>query len=416
LSGKGKLADQLPHLCSTCFKEKNYLLLLDDFEQNMEGEVGKCEKLPGVLLPEAAELLKTLLHYLPNCGNMTQLLITCRYDFTLTEQGLDLVAERLEKVWLTGFQDSEKRKKALALKHISQCKDLDLRQRLVQEGLGNPLLMEWLDVLVGEMKTAEIHRLPEAIAGKQEEYVRRLVLRELVKQGGDAMESFLQILGIYRLPVEERGVKQVAEKAGLQEWEKLLNKGMGLSLVEFDRVRQVYQLTPLLRAEMFKELKEKHIFHHAAFDYYKIQCESREGIDPVLSEEWIYHALGCGDLKNAVEQGIRLVKYLRDSFAVREARRIGEWVLEEKKKKMELSGESDVALLNETAAALGNLGDFNKAIAYYEKALAMDRSIFGATHESMARDLNNLGNAWREKGSPGKPWISWNNRSLLSTA
>jgi tetratricopeptide (TPR) repeat protein len=398
-SRKGKLIDQLANLCSTCFKQQNYLLLLDDFEQNMDGE---CERLPGVLLPEAAELLMTLLHYLPNSGNMTQLIITCRYDFSLTEQGQDLVEERLEKVWLTSFQESEKRKKAQELEHISQCKDHDLRQRLVGEGLGNPLLMEWVDVLVGKMKTAEIERLLEAIEGKQEEFVRRLVLHELVKQGGNEMESFLQILSIYRHPVEKKGVEQVVEKAGLQEWEELLKKGMGLSLVEFDRVRQVYRLTPLLRDEMFKELKEKHIFHLAAFDYYKTLCESLEVIDPVLNEEWIYHALGCGELKTAVAQGICLVKHLRDSLASRESRRIGEWVLDEKKKKQELSDINDATLLNETAFSLKSLGDFNKAIEFYEKALVIDRSIFGDYHESIARDLNNLGNAWREKGEPGK--------------
>ncbi len=399
LSRKGKLIDQLANLCSTCFKQQNYLLLLDDFEQNMDGE---CERLPGVLLPEAAELLMTLLHYLPNSGNMTQLIITCRYDFSLTEQGQDLVEERLEKVWLTSFQESEKRKKARELEHISQCKDHDLRQRLVGEGLGNPLLMEWVDVLVGKMKTAEIERLLEAIEGQQEEYVRHLVIRELVKQGGYEMELFLQILSVYRLPVEKSGVKQLVENAGLQEWVELLKKGMGLSLVEFDRVRQVYRLTPLLRDEMFKELKEKHIFHLAAFDYYKTLCESLEVIDPVLNEEWIYHALGCGELKTAVAQGICLVKHLRDSLASRESRRIGEWVLDEKKKKQELSDINDATLLNETAFSLKSLGDFNKAIEFYEKALVIDRSIFGDYHESIARDLNNLGNAWREKGEPGK--------------
>jgi len=38
---------------------------------------------------EAADLLKTLLHYLPFSGKMTQLIITCRYEFSLTEQSRD---------------------------------------------------------------------------------------------------------------------------------------------------------------------------------------------------------------------------------------------------------------------------------------------------------------------------------------
>jgi hypothetical protein len=76
LAQRIEMTDRLTHLCSTSFKERNYLFLLDDFEQNLEGfEKGN----PGELFPEAADLLKVLLHYLSFSGKMSQVVITSRY-------------------------------------------------------------------------------------------------------------------------------------------------------------------------------------------------------------------------------------------------------------------------------------------------------------------------------------------------
>jgi len=92
----------------------------------------------------------------------------------------------------------------------------------------------------------------------------------------------------------------------------LFKKGRGLSLIEHDQARQAYQLTPLLREELFSRLKNPQSYHQAAFAYYKTICEGQESIDPVLVEEWIFHALGGGEEKTASQQGGILVKHLRE--------------------------------------------------------------------------------------------------------
>jgi hypothetical protein len=104
LSEKKEMTETLANLCATSFKERNYLLVLDAFDQNLDGaEKGQ----PGLLQLEAVELLKVLLHYLPFSGKMTQLIITSRYPFSLSQQGRDIAEERLKKVWLTDFRESE---------------------------------------------------------------------------------------------------------------------------------------------------------------------------------------------------------------------------------------------------------------------------------------------------------------------
>jgi hypothetical protein len=178
LSQKEIMTKKLAMLCATSFKERNYLILLDDFDQNLEGAT---EGLPGELLPVAADLLKTLLHYLPFRGKMTQLIITCRYLFTLTYQASDLVKERLGMVCLTSFQPVEQHKKVRQLKHIFNYPDQGMLYQLMTAGRGNPRLMEWLYILVSEMSVSEVQLLVEAVKDKQEVFIRSHMMRELLR-------------------------------------------------------------------------------------------------------------------------------------------------------------------------------------------------------------------------------------------
>jgi tetratricopeptide (TPR) repeat protein len=397
LAAEAEMTDKLAKLCASAFKEKNYFILLDDFEQNLEGaDQGQ----PGPLLPEAVLLLQSLLHYLHLSGKMTQLIITSRYGFTLSEQNRDLVKERLRLVCLTSFQPAEQRKKAQELKHILNYPEPAIASQLLTSGRGNPRLMEWLDILVGQISEAEVPQLLEAVKDKQEEFIRRHVIRALLRRGGEELERLLRWLSIYRRPVLIEGVRQISGKAGLEGWQELLHLGLGLSLVEHDQARKSYGVTPLLREELLTGLDHLEPCHQAAFSYYKKICESNDRLDPILVEEWIFHALGCGAEDTASRQGGRLVGYLRKRLAFRESRRVGEWVLEEKKQ--ELATEHDAVLLNEVAGMLKALGEPRKAIDYYEQALAILKEVYGEKHPQVATALNNLGLAWNDLGGHRK--------------
>lgn len=397
LTQKMTMTDKLIILCNNSFKEKNYLLLLDDFEQNLEAaDKGQ----PGPLQPEAANLLNLLLRLLPLSGKKTQLIITSRYEFSLAEQDRNLVDERLYKIWLTSFRESEQLKKVQGLENIFYYPDQSLAPRLLAEACGNPRLMEWLNLLVGQMEAAEVAQLLEAIKDKQEEFINNHVLRELIQQGGDELVLFLRWLSIYRRPVPEAGVERVAEKAGLSGWRKLLQPGMSISLVEYDQVRYSYQVVPLLREELLNGLDEHKACHEAAFAFYKEVCEGKDWINPVLTEEWIFHALGCGEEDVASEQGGNLVNYLRDHLAYRESRRVGEWILREKKQK--LSTKDDAFLLNSLAYTIHELGEYRETITHLELALAISRKEYGEGHPGVATTLNNLGEAWKALGQPEK--------------
>ncbi|MCP5107654.1 MAG: tetratricopeptide repeat protein, partial [bacterium] len=433
LSQEEKMIDKLSELCATSFKEKNYLFLLDDFEQNLEG-VDKGH--PGSLLPEAADLLNVLLHHLPSCNKKTQLIITSRYTFPLAPQYGVSIGSLCQGVWLTGFRGAEQRKKARALENITNYPDQSLVPRLLAAGHGNPRLMEWIDLLVGEMKKAEVMPLLEAVKNRQEEFIRQHVIRELLQREEKEFELFLCRFSIYRRPVQMEGVKQVTGKTWLFKWKKLLGRGMDLSLIEHDQARHSYQVTPLLREELSENTKDIESCHKAAFNYYKeiyrtkgtvtsmlphldyvfkanlsriskklstpypdfkLEQDIYDSFDPILTEELIFHALGCGKEEIASKEGWRLINQLRDKLALQESQRVGKLILAEKK--LPCSNADDALLLNNLAATMHELRDYRQSISYLEQSLTIGRAIYGGEmHYDIARNFINLGGAWRALG------------------
>lgn len=399
LERKTEMKDKLVDLCATSFMRNNYLILLDDFEQNMEGATAGR---PGPLTGESADLLKVLLHYLPLNGGMTQMIITSRYDFSLTKHSKDLVGEHLEKIYLTGFREPEQRKKGQGLRNLLNYPNQSIFRDLLAAGHGNPRLMEWIDILVGQMEEEDIPGLLTEVGKKQVKFIREHVIRELLKYGGGQLTQLLRRASIFRRFVLKEGVRLLATGAEIKNWEELLLEGMRLSLIEHDWVRRGYRLTPLLQAEFLSELNEEETqnCHKAAFTYYKEICATHEHLDPIFVEEYIFHSLGSGEEDTASKQGTRLVKHFREHLSFRESRRVGLWILSEKKQKLSLA--HDASLLNETALTLRVLSEYDDAIKLYNKSLVIDRKLYGKMHMNAARDLNNLGLAWSAKGNPQK--------------
>lgn len=293
-------------------------------------------------------------------------------------RGQDLIEQQLQAVSLTGLRQPEQRKKVRELENIADYPDETKRAELIAAGHGNPLLLEWLNQLVGEIAPDAVDRLSAAIKQKQEEFIEKYVIRQLLALGGAEFEKFLSWLAIFRLPVLRVGVQSIGEKAGLPHWESLLPRAVQLTLVEHDQARQSFQVTPLLRAELLAQFKDQQPGHAAALAYYELRGTDQETIDPILTEEWIFHALGCGQEDVAAKQGGRLVSHLRKNLAYLESKRVGEWILAEKK--APLAGGDDAFLLNELGFTIDDLGEHRQAIDYYEQALKIDRAVFGEQH------------------------------------
>ncbi|MCP4219256.1 MAG: CHAT domain-containing protein, partial [bacterium] len=398
LGQQKEMTEKLKALCATSFANKNYFFILDDFEQNLESA---AKDDPWRLTVGAAGLLTVLLYLLRLAGKATQMIITCRYGFSLTVDGRDLVKQCVQAVTLSGFLHGEQLKKGRELSHINNYPVAETKMKLLAAGCGNPRLMEWLDVLVGQMAQAEVPVLLAAVADKQQKYIRDHVLRELLEKGGSGMTGLLEVLSIYRVPVEMEGVLSMGRSMGLKDAKtrELLEKGVDLSVVERNSARGTFQVTPLLREELLAAVTEQKSRHRAAYGYFQQVCDAqleKEKFDAVLVEELVYHALACGEEEAAARWGGGLVKHLGESLAFGESRRVGEWVLAEKKQP--LANEHDAFLLNAIGYTVDDMGDYPKAIEYYEQQLEIYKKCFGEKHQNTAVTLNNLGMAWDALG------------------
>ncbi len=399
LAQKRDMKKKMADLCCTSFKKKNYLLLLDDFEQNMENQ---DETRPNLLRPEAAELLSVLLYYLPFSGKITQVLITCRYQFNLPYDGIDLPTQRLEPIWVTSFLPHEQSKKARELKHIYNYPDPDMGKKLLAAGCGNPDLMEWINRIVGELPKAELPELLTAIENQKESFIADHVIGELANRRGKHLASFLSWFCIFRIPVSIEGVKLVGEQAGLEKWNDLLVQGMNLGLIEYHQPHKNYIVTPLLREKLLAQSDSNQLQqnHRAAFTFFSNHCVSIEEIEPRILEELIFHALSCGETETALRQGTRLVHYLRESLALQESKRIGEWIWAANAG--EHRTEVDFILLSQLGNTLHDMGDHHTAISYFEQVLSFCKKQFGGKHPETASALNDLGAVWISVGKAQK--------------
>jgi tetratricopeptide (TPR) repeat protein len=396
LEAQEEMPDKIRRLCSSAFQKRKYLILLDDFEKNMpEREEGVLD-----ISPEAVPILEALLKYLPYSGKMTQLIITSRHTFSLTFDGKDLISERLEHIGLTSFRDADERKKVAELNNIATYPDPRIKQQLIETGHGNPRLMEDLNTLVGEKQ--DVTSVLSAAKGKQDEFVQELVLRQLLESQPEAFQTFLRRSAVYRLPVLKDGIGFVSE--GLTDWESAAENAVRFSLMEEDSTRNVrYWVSPLLREDIFAELQEEEQkqCHEVAVSYYQdVLPDSADLYDPVSGSELIEHALKSGQEDIAIEEGARLLPYLRNKLAYREALTQGDNILSHIVEPK--SDDKYSKFMYELGCIYDVNGDARQAIEYYEQALTIYKEVYGEKHPNVAATLNNIGSACTVLGEPKK--------------
>ncbi len=395
-----EMPDKLRSLCSSSFQENNYLILLDDFERSLV----KIKEGEPQVSSDAVPLLEMLLRYLPYSDKMSQLIITSRYTFPLTFEGVNLVEQCLESIGLASFRGADEGKKLSELKHIPRYPDPDLRQKLIEAGRGNPRLMEDLDILVGEAQDLDVVSLLSAVKGKQDEFVQSLVLREILESQPGEFQTLMRWSAVYRLPVLKEGIRLVCER--LPYWESYVDQAVRLSLLEQDSSRKnfvQYWVTPLLRDDIFREqgAEERKRCHQAAISYYEGVLSQSPGYEPIMSFELIEHALKAQMHELAIEEaGGRLLPYLRSSLAYKEALSYGEYILSQVPEPRR--DDKLAKFLFELGWIYYDTGDAREAIKYYEQALSIDKEVYGERHPNIATRLNNLGSAWKDLGEAKK--------------
>jgi tetratricopeptide (TPR) repeat protein len=387
LREREELPEKIRRLCSACFQSRNYLIILDDFEKNLE----RYEEGNPVVSFKAAPILEALLQFLVYTGKMTQMIVTSRYTFSFTVSNRDLIDQRLEKIGLTSFESADEKKKINELHEIAYA-DIEIRQQLIDAGHGNPRLMEIINSLLKMEKGIDTPLLLKKIKGKQEEFIQNLLLKEIFSAQPEKFQRVLYHSSVFRLPALQEGIKSVC--GDIKDWLILMESAVQLSLMEEDTAKHAYWVTPLLREELFSNLQEEEKIscHEGAVNYYS-DCKSlSQQYDPLIAIELIFHALHCGMDETALKEGGELLPYLREILAYREALSEGENILFYIKyfKKDEFSSK----FFFEFGGILYDTGKPKKALKYYKQALSIRREVYGERHLDVATTLSNIGLAW----------------------
>ncbi len=117
-------------------KEQRFAFVLDDFEANLDLRNGVY-----VLQPQVVDVLLALLKAMQNSQLPHKVIITCRYNFTLSELNHRLYREPLGAL---GGADLIKKYNRLDSFNGSWQFQPDLPERAKQAADGNPRLLEWL--------------------------------------------------------------------------------------------------------------------------------------------------------------------------------------------------------------------------------------------------------------------------------
>ncbi|WP_204150315.1 tetratricopeptide repeat protein [Leptolyngbya sp. CCY15150] len=207
---------------------KPLLLVLDDFEQNLEAD---CT----TLKPGVAAWLGALMDAITDCHAPHRLLITCRYEFQFSRW----------HQWfhqpIAKFNDGDWQKKCSQLVAFGQNSPVPAAQqaRALRLADGNPRLVEWLDkVLTGAdgRSTAtgvDVDAVLTRLEAEDNQELREQVLAAaLLAQMDDTMRNLLQRGRVFELPVPLEALRDVCDDiSGL---DGLIGRALALGLLETD--------------------------------------------------------------------------------------------------------------------------------------------------------------------------------------
>ncbi|MDB9514603.1 GUN4 domain-containing protein [Kamptonema animale CS-326] len=222
--------------------EKPFLLILDDFEWNLERREDRYILKPDYILkPEVATILAALVWAIQETGTGHRILITCRYKFD---------SNLLNYFFLQGlepFKKAELTKKLKRLEHFSPDKlSKDIRDRALSLADGNPRLLEFLnnEVLGKPDATAKLTELEQS----PDLWKDKIIWEELYQLIDEPLQRLLSHCLIYEIPVPMTALEVVC--AALPNYQQQLKRAKELGLMEISphvqEENQVFHVSRLL--------------------------------------------------------------------------------------------------------------------------------------------------------------------------
>ncbi|MEH2393784.1 MAG: tetratricopeptide repeat protein, partial [Nostoc sp.] len=361
LNGKLQLMQRLTKFFTEGLntKEQRFVFVLDDFEANLELRNGVY-----VLQPQVVDVLLALLKAMQNSQLPHKVIITCRYNFTLSELNHRLYREPLGAL---GGADLIKKYNRLDSFNGSWQFQPDLPERAKKAADGNPRLLEWLDkILQNSPKSPEAERGVEMIlqkmADKEKEFREDILAQVLLKQQTPALRQILGKLLVYELPVPQAAIDPICED--ISNWESHIQRAEILGLLEVtltnngERLYRVPRiLSPLL--EFSENPKGEELYKQAAQILYRLWWEEETAKE---TQELEIHRLALlgkdGEIAGKIASS--LAGHLQSQSRFREAIHLCQSTLEI---------TINHSALRKIAYCEHQMGEVDRALNYYQQAL-----------------------------------------------
>ncbi|MEH2047338.1 tetratricopeptide repeat protein [Nostoc sp.] len=382
--------------------EQRFAFVLDDFEANLELQNGVY-----VLQPQVVDVLLALLKAIQNSQLPHKVIITCRYNFPLSELNHRLYREPLGAL---GGADLIKKYNRLDSFNGSWQFQPELPERAKKAADGNPRLLEWLDkILQNSPKSPSAERGVEMIlqkmADKEKEFREDILAQVLLKQQTPALRQMLGKLLVYELPVPQAAISPIFED--ISSWESHIQRAEILGLLEVtltNNTERLYRvpriLSPLL--EFPENPKGEELYKQAAQILYRLWWEEAETATEAQKLE--IHRLAL--LGKDEDIAVNIASYLADNWKnqsrFREAVQLCKFTLEL---------TQDYRVLHQIARSQAELGEVEQAQQYYQQAL---ESCLETDETEKADIIHNLGRIYANKGEVEQA-IALYNQSLEIT-
>ncbi len=343
-------------------KEQRFAFVLDDFEANLDLRNGVY-----VLQPQVVDVLLALLKAMQNSQLPHKVIITCRYNFTLSELNHRLYREPLGAL---GGADLIKKYNRLDSFNGSWQFQPDLPERAKKAADGNPRLLEWLDkILQNSPKSPSAERGVEMILQKMldrvKEFREDILAQELLKQQTPALRLMLGKLLVYELPVPLAAISPICED--ISSWESHIQRAEILGLLEVtltnnkDRLYRVPRiLSPLL--EFPENPKGEELYKQAAQILYRLWWEGAESSTEAQKLE--IHRLAL--LGKDEDITVNVANYLSRKWIPHSRFRDTNKICQDT-----LNNIRDYRILSNLARVEIELGKVKEAVEHYQEALKL---------------------------------------------
>ncbi|NMG06406.1 tetratricopeptide repeat protein [Brasilonema sp. UFV-L1] len=295
--------------------EKHFLLVLVDFEENLELRNDKY-----MLTTEAVTVLNAIVWAIEQIYSSNRIIITCRYDFDFTKlqnfykQPLDAMrGADLQKKWKHLFPPSNKSQE-----------DEKWQSQMKKLADGNLRLLEFLyeKLQKSSNKIETLKGLEDNPVELQKQVLTKKQKEDLKKQIDidPPMREMLQRGLVYELPVPRKALEEICQTISNLNLEQHIKKAIALGLLEVSYDKELLRVPRILHVVNWIEKLDETSSHDLYRQATNVLCDLWFKPEEKTLEERLLEIHRLAKLGNVIEVEVEMTEILARRWNSRRSR------------------------------------------------------------------------------------------------